>query len=59
MHFLYLVETIYKLHYVHALIELNHMILLYNFASRSQTDKLRNSYVTRSKIFYKINQVIV
>lgn len=59
MYFLYLVETIYKLHYVRALIELNHMILLYNFASRSQTDKLRNFYVTRSKIFYKINQVIV
>lgn len=59
MYFLYLVETIYKLHYVRALIELNHMILLYNFASRSQTDKLRNSYVTRNKIFYKINQVIV
>lgn len=59
MYSLYLVETIYKLHYVRALIELNHMILLYNFASRSQTDKLRNFYVTRSKIFYKINQVIV
>lgn len=59
MYSLYLVETIYKLHYVRALIELNHMILLYNFASRSQTDKLRNFYVTRNKIFYKINQVIV
>lgn len=59
MYFLYLVETIYKLHYVRALIELNDIILLYNFASRSQTDKLRNLYVTRSKIFYKINQVIV
>lgn len=59
MYFLYLVETVYELHYVRALIELNDITLLYNFASRSQTDKLRNSYVTRSKIFYKINQVIV